>query len=232
MAGKIRTFSHVTAGGIVAFMVDVRGPGAPAENGGAAESLAARPIRGQAVLTKEDFTSAWIGIPQFRYTIVWVGVMGAAVLAMFLITSRDASNPIAFIASPLIVGALAVGLLRGRSRWAENALKSADGKAVDYVFDDYGFQTTSPGRDARLEWRTLHRGLEIKDAFVIYTNPQIVTVVPKRAFSSADQDRLRRELATRIPRPSSQGGALKKALLLWLALIVAFLAIWQFLNTH
>jgi hypothetical protein len=61
-------------------------------------------------------------------------------------------------------------------------------------------------------------------------SPQIFVLVPKRAFTDADQARLRAELTARVPVHKSPGGGAKRVVILWLALVLVFLGIWQLLS--
>jgi hypothetical protein len=205
-----------------------QGPGfdtPPAAIDGVRDAFAGQPIRGEAVLRIEDFKSAWFAMPQVRKMIAWY--LSVAVCTPLLIwTATEAPNSVVAIAIPIIFCAAVYGLLRGRRRWAEASLRGHDG-TVEYLFDHYGYQLKAPGRESRSEWSKLHGHLELAEAFLVYITPNLLTLVPKRAFAAADQVRLRQELEARIPRrPASYRGVLK-LLLAWLLLTLVFLAVWQ-----
>ena len=80
-----------------------------------------------------------------------------------------------------------------------------------------------------MAWAAVHAQVVTKGAFLLYPSAQICVVVPKRAFAEADQLRLAKELEARVA-PLKRGGGAVRALVLWVVLIVAFLALWQFLD--
>jgi hypothetical protein len=57
-------------------------------------------------------------------------------------------------------------------------------------------------------------------------NPSVRVLVPKRAFAAPDIPRVRALLAAHAERRSPMN-PFRRILLLWVLLIVAFLAIWQ-----
>ncbi len=195
-----------------------------------ADDLAGHPIRGEAQLTADDFKAVWAAVPQVQRTIAWLAVL-VVLLPTFIWLRADGRNPIILGAIPICLMAVAFGVYRGRGRWAEGALSGSHGKPVEYLFDGEAFQVKAPGRDSRAEWATLRGHVEVKGAFLIYMSPQIFVLVPKRAFTAADQARLGAELRARVPPYRAPGGGAKKLLLLWLALVLVFLGIWQLLNT-
>jgi len=90
-------------------------------------------------------------------------------------------------------------------------------------------------RQHRLAWAGLARSIDTAQAFLVYTTPRTLLIVPKRAFADADVLTLRNMLAERVtaqPAPTGGllGGSVTRVLVLWAALIVAFLAVWHFLD--
>lgn len=161
-----------------------------------------------------------------RKSIAWFAVTALGTPLLIWNTIEEGPGSAMAVAIPAIAVALGFGLFRGRKRWAEAALEGHSGNA-EYLFDDYGYHVTLPGRDSRLAWSTLHRSIEIADAFLIYTTPQLFTCVPKRAFAAGDQARLREALQARIPRRPEPRGRVLKVVLLWVVLLVAFMVIWE-----
>jgi hypothetical protein len=106
------------------------------------------------------------------------------------------------------------------------------GGPTTFCFDDYGFSSESKLRQHRLAWASLSRARETPEAFLVYTTPLTVLIVPKRAFSESDVATLRRWLPERItakPLPPTGGLRGRGTLLLWVVLVVTFLSIWHFL---
>jgi hypothetical protein len=210
-------------------MVDAEGAaGAPARaDGGDANRLEERPIRGQTSLRIEDFKSAWFAQPQMRWLVLY-GVAVVVFMPLMVWTSSPEGFEPTFLVPPLLIVALGFGVIKGRARWAQAALQGYGGGTVEYLFDANGFQLQAPGRESRVEWATLHRHLETKEAFLIYHTPQLLNVVPKRAFVTADQARLREELAARV-QSGKRGGGVGRTVVVVLVLAIAYVVAWQFL---
>jgi len=198
------------------------------------DAFEGRVIEGHVALTEEDFSSAWRFLPQMRSMVavsIWIVVLIPGLASVSAAWMGGRAWPYG-VGALLCGGALAFGLRRGRARWARSSLELLRGsEGVLFRFDDKGFLLKSPGRESQLAWDTLYRCIETVSAFLIYTAPQVVAVVPKRAFTPAEQADLQALLRERI-RPAPLAGVFRpgRLLLLWLALVIAFLAIWQFLN--
>jgi hypothetical protein len=121
-----------------------------------------------------------------------------------------------------------------RRAWTKQAFANVGGQTT-FRFDDYGFTWESSLRQHRLAWASLARALETPTAFLVYPSPQTVLIVPKRAFTDADVAVLSRLLRERITlKPAPKAGLFAnrawRTVLLWVVLVVTFLAIWQFLD--
>jgi hypothetical protein len=193
-------------------------------------SLLDNPIRGSAEPRVEDYQAVWGQAPAMRRAAGWLLVMVVGMPVAFSL--RKGFDPLVLLAIPVLLAAGAFGIWRGRRSWSEAMFRSVGGMAIEYFFDGQGYQTRTPGREGRAEWGTLHGFAETPAAFLLYVSPHIFHLVPKRAFPEADQARLSAELRARV-KPLGKGpSGLKKALVLWVVLIVAYLAIWQFLGHH
>ncbi len=186
-------------------------------------------IRGHTALRESDFTAVWFKLPQVRNSAAYLGGSALLVPLVYWQSVRGNAGPMPLLAIPIVFAALGYGLRQGRKRWAAAALTSSRGnEGVEYLFDEQGFHVKAPGREARIAWDVLYRHLETETAFVLFTTPQIVTVLPKRAFAEVDQERLRSEFARRIPvHPAGNMRAFAKTFGTWLLLVLAFLVLWQ-----
>jgi len=197
-------------------------------SGGA--NLAENPIRGSAEPRVEDYQAVWGQAPAMRRAAVWLLVIVVGMPVVFSL--RSGFDPLVLLAIPVLLAAGAFGIWRGRRSWSEAMFKSAGGMPVEYFFDGQGYQTRAPGREGRAEWGTLHAFAETPAAFLLYVSPHIFHLVPKRAFPEADQARLSAELRARVKPLAKSPSGLKKTLVLWIVLIVAYLVIWQLLGKH
>jgi hypothetical protein len=187
-------------------------------------------IEGQVELTLSDFSSAVPHLPGFKRGWQVPAILVGALLVFNLI------NPMP-LTSLLPAGFMAVLLLYfqvlGRKAWAKRAFSDLGGGVSKFRFDDYGLSVESSLRQHRLAWVSLAQKLETPESFVVFSTPQTLFVIPKRAFKVEQVDALRQLCLSRIvPRPEhAPPGSPKRLLFAWLAVIIAFLAIWHFLNT-
>jgi len=203
------------------------------------------PIVGRVELTTEDFTSVWAILPQNRGAFMRFGLWLVVIPIFWLIFSwlntgangEPTSLPWTVMASPVAAMVLiAFAVFRSRNVWAKNAVADLRGaEGVEFRFDATGFSFNPPGRQLQHAWSTLYRWLETARAFVIYTGPINVIVVPKRAFAAAEQARLRELFRQLVPNRPLRGAEVGRPIVrtvgVWLVLVIVFLALWQFLDS-
>jgi hypothetical protein len=200
------------------------------------ESLDGVVVAGEATLTEADYLATWDAVPQFRplkAIRIWLFVMvlmGLQTLHFF------EGAPIGWVTAvlPLLfVGALLVGVARGKRTFARNVISDMGGGQISYRFSDEGFGIQTPRAKSVVAWESLAELIERPAYFLVFTAPQQFVLVAKRAFSADDVETLRQMLGERIVKKPLRGVPPKNAgrtLMMWVALIVAFLVIWQFLG--
>jgi hypothetical protein len=99
-------------------------------------------------------------------------------------------------------------------------------------FSPDGFEITTPASYSRANWSIIHRFLEGPTAFVLYASEAVVHVIPKSALRGDDVNALRALLTSRIIARKKPSLASRFAWVgvLWVVLILMFLAMWQFLQ--
>src|SRR5450432_941069 len=94
------------------------------------------PLVGHTKLTVEDFTTVWTRLPHTRSVAVrlflWVLAFPFFALVTAILNGQASGEPIQLpwlygVVPVLLGGALAFGLWRGRTRWAENAVADLRG---------------------------------------------------------------------------------------------------------
>jgi hypothetical protein len=112
---------------------------------------------------------------------------------------------------------------------------TAEERRLDYRLTKDGFDTVGKKGRTRIRWPAIHRFAEGPDSFVIQASETMRTVIPKRAFAGDDIPTVRAMLTEWVtPRPSTQKpatGRRVKTVVLWMVLVVLFLAVWQFVST-
>ena len=192
-------------------------------------------IVGEADVTDADLRHALSQMPGARRLWVWLALM--AVFTLVYIGLRPEGfdrDALLTMLLPMAFAVVAASYFQvaGRRAWVKQALTNVGGPTT-FRFDDYGFSSESKLRQHRLAWASLSRARETPAAFLVYTTPRTILIVPKRAFPEAHVARLGRWLSERItakPLPPTGGLGGRGVLLLWVVLIVTFLSIWHFLS--
>ncbi len=190
-----------------------------------------RVIVGQTRFTRDDFLNARRSLPGAKVLFVFVPIIFGITLLNGFMSHEESVSP-SLLITPMILAAIFVFTLsRGARRWADKAFTELHGgDDVTYRFDRHGLAVETSKRQVKVLWEVLHRALETKLAFLVYTSSNTAEIVPKRAFAASDLETLRRWFKRRIQaRP--QPRILRNAILLWIVLIFAFFLVWQFLDT-
>jgi len=187
-------------------------------------------IEGALELTPSDFSSAVGHLPGFKRPWLLPAIWGGALLVFNLISAMPLTSLLPAI---FVVVLFSYFQWLNRRAWAKRAFSDLGGGVTKFRFDDYGLSVESSLRQHRLAWVSLARQLETPESLVVFTTPQTLFVIPKRAFKADQVDALRQLCLSRIvQRPEhATAGSPKRLLFAWLALIIAFLAIWHFLNS-
>lgn len=191
-------------------------------------------IEGATRLTEADFLEASAHIPAFKRTRTY----GLLLPAMWLVvagTSAMGATSMSELALPLVLsGSFTFGiaflLLRLAPRsWAKRASADTGPGKIDFRIDAVGLSVNSALRQAQLAWPALAGYAESGSAFIVYTSPQTVFVIPKRAFEDTELGRVRQMLAERLS-PKQGSSRLFVRLALGSIVVVAFLTIWHMLS--
>jgi len=136
---------------------------------------------------------------------------------------------IGIVIAAAVIGWLVWPLLFGSRARRSIANKSDADLTFTWRFSPDWVEITTRDTYARLRWSAIHRFLEGPKSFVVYTGETVAQVIPKRALGSEGVEALRAVFTSRItPRgkpPRAPGTSL-----LWVLLVLMFLAVWQFLQ--
>ena len=123
-----------------------------------------------------------------------------------------ALSGIVFIATmPAIAATVALVVASATAAWYGTKVKIVrsaiarygrtweDRRHVEVEITEDLFRVTDRAGELRLAWEMILHWRETQDDFLIYTNPEAVHAIPKRAFSSAEQEvTLRQLLSDRV----------------------------------
>ncbi len=160
--------------------------------------------------------------------------LAPAWMAMFGFIS-SLSAPAAWqIGQTIVAGAFGWGIASVRV-WADArrslANKTESERTLTYAFSAAGVEITSALTYSRVKWPAVHRFGEGSKVFALNLSEAVVQVIPKRALQAADIDALRAMFKTYITPRKRRSGAGMVMIGLWVVLVLAFLAVWQFLNS-
>jgi hypothetical protein len=111
-------------------------------------------------------------------------------------------------------------------------VKAGDNQIL-YRFDAEGGTVRASGATSTFAYRVLTRVRESATTLHLTFGSGATTLIPKRAFSPADLARLQALLAQYVKNEKTTGsGRALKLVFVWLALVFAFVVIWQFLNAR
>lgn len=192
------------------------------------------PIEGAARLTEADFLEVSALVPAFKRTRTY-GLLLPATWLVVAGTSAMGATSTSELVMPLVLsGSFTFGiaflLLRLAPRsWAKRASADTGLGRIDFRLDAQGLSVDSALRQVQLGWPALSGYAESGNAFIVYTSPQTVFVIPKRAFEEAELGRVRRMFAERLS-PKQGSNRLFLRLALGGVVVVAFLTIWHMLS--
>jgi hypothetical protein len=150
-----------------------------------------------ATVRAEELRTVWFALPHARGRLVRTGVIIALLVLMFASSARVTLDAVAFASGLVLMSGF--GMFLGRSSFVKTVLNGSEERSLEYLFDDHGCCVTSDADESRTAWAEFERQIQTNHWYVLFTSPESLTAVPKRAFSTHDQGVLARELAARIP---------------------------------
>lgn len=194
------------------------------------------PIVSHLELEKSDFLAMWDAVPEAR-SLRWMVFAMVAVMVVTLsfvapdLWASAANAALLLLCSAAAVGAMLIGIMRGKRKMAERALEDLGG-AIELEFSDGGMCFRTKLRQGEIAWGAMKRSLETASHFFVYTGTQMLMPVPKRGFSDADVAVLRRMLVERA-NLNAKAKRLPPGLarlLLSVIVLVVFLSLWNHLS--
>lgn len=184
-------------------------------------------IVGRATLTVADVQGAFAGRTGTRLLVVFV-VLSLAMLGVTLLVGGTKMLP-GLVVLPFFLGL--VWYFRRVQAKTVLASKSEMDLTHSYELDSDGYRISSHNSASRATWSTLYTFQETADAFLLFQNPTVRIIIPKRAFAANDIPRIQKLLAACVHRRRPGGGP-ARVLVLWVVLIIAFVAIYHLVGTQ
>lgn len=191
-------------------------------------------IVGQTDVGEADLKQAQARLPgNRRWWLMPVLMVASMLLYVALTPSAVTTHTVLVFVLPVSFAALGITYFQiaVRRAWVKQALANIGGPTT-YRFDDFAFSSESKLRQHRLAWAALARTVETPEAFLIYTTPQTLLIIPKRAFSDTDVAALRGLLPERVKQQPLATGRIsgRVTLLVWVVVLTVFLSIWHFFS--
>ncbi|HEY5961434.1 MAG TPA: YcxB family protein [Polyangiaceae bacterium] len=184
-------------------------------------------MSGEVVLSLADVEAGLSALPRAKIakTISWVGA--AAVIGMVAYRWMEGRDRTALV----MIGALLLVLLvtnrNPARRIAKRVYASLDdaSRRMRITVDDEGFRVATNGNESLLPWSDVRRCVDSRTVFVVFVSQHDAQILPKRAFSDADQRRIRELSKSKILERNEPWltPELRKRMLLWLAV---FAVVW------
>jgi Mn2+/Fe2+ NRAMP family transporter len=191
-------------------------------------------------LTAEDIDRAFADNPVQRKTRRW-SLLFLAILPLAYVatgtrsyTSGEAlSSALLFFVLPMVFAvALFLFFLRlARPGPRTLATFRDEDRRQTYRFERDAFEVRTGTTQARVAYRGLHAFTDGKDALLLFTRPNVMHLVPKRVLSLEELERVTGWLRAGV-EPPQRTFPLVRVLVIWVVLIVAFLAIWLVLTPN
>jgi hypothetical protein len=191
-------------------------------------------INGSIAITEADLVQGIAALSAyFRLRWFLIAVFGVMILALG--ASGMAGSGSQWAPSGAVFGFLCVWAFiapkLGARKILRGLVKAGDNQVL-YRFDAEGGTIRASGSSTTFAYRVLTRVRESPTTLLLTVGTASTSIVPKRAFSPDDLARLQQLLAANVKAENLRGSrnALKIALV-WVVLVVVFVAVWQFLSS-
>jgi hypothetical protein len=158
------------------------------------------PIFGSARLSEAELREALVRTaPLLRHRWLFLAACtGLGVLTTRMSDHHPRGWVLDFLPATIATAVLFVILLRAPGTSARKMLKTLGDSDIDYRFDDQGVTIRASGTSSTVSYRVISRFRETERTFLVYTSPGLANIVPKRAFSAADQQAVRALLEAHV----------------------------------
>jgi len=188
------------------------------------------PIVGLTTVTADDLVPAIALLPLFRQRWIFLAAAGGLVLMFMLLNNGPPAGLIPFIVFTTLFQAF---MFLGPRYLARRSITTMSSHIVRYRLDPDEIGISNAGTTVTRRWDLLERYVETGSAFLIWVGPSAIQIVAKRAFAPHELAWLRAQLASSAGRRAGRPRAPSRSLrlgLLWAALVMAFLVMWQLLQ--
>lgn len=186
-------------------------------------------VEGRVEYVEADFADAYAALPQSRRARVLFPLILVLLLGPVIAGERLESS---LVRLALVVFVWWYAFTRGRREFIRRALADfgpTGPRTATFRFDEFGVSFETALRTGRTAWSVIWSHRETERAFLVFLNAATPLVVPKRAFSEADQKSIAAELTSRVTATNSRRERKLTIALVLLAILVV-VALFVFLS--
>lgn len=187
-------------------------------------------VEGRLELTEADVLHALQSMPERRFGAAAVYVFATLVLlGIGWVQGFDPAiwMSLGFVAVLLVFTNLGSTRLQARRFFKDI---DADKRETTYVFTPTALEVTTKNSHVKQDYEALKRFVLMPHTLLLYSSSSVAQIVPLRAFDPTDRERVIGWVRAQVKPSPKVPLALKRTVGLWVVLVVAFVAIWWFLN--
>jgi len=188
------------------------------------------PIIGLTTVTADDLVPAIVLLPLFRQRWLFLGAAGALVVMFTVMNGGQPAGLVPFIAFTALFQGF---MFLGPRYLARRSIATMSSHIVRYRLDPDEIAISNAGTTVTRRWDVLEQFVETGGAFLIWVGPSAIQIVAKRAFAPHELAWLRAQLASHAGRRTASRRTQARWVrmgLLWAALVVVFLLVWQLMQ--
>jgi len=187
-------------------------------------------VTGETTLGHADMVHAVLALPFFKQR--WLYLACAALLVAVNVAMSGSGGSTLESFAPFLgfTGLFAAFLFAGPHLFARRTVVAMVDPSVRYDLSERAISVATKGTCVTWSWDEVGSFREEASVFLLWLRRGGVHVIPKRAFSPAGSDWLHDKLGRDVARHDKGIKRRARWVLLWLALVILFLAVWQILS--
>jgi hypothetical protein len=187
-------------------------------------------LTGETALVPADLVHAILVLRLFRYRWLYLACAGLLVVIYIVMSGPGGATLESFAPFLVFTVVFAAFLFAGPHVFARRAISAMPDPTVHWEIGEDALTIATRGTSVTWSWEQITAFHEKASVFLLWVRPGSVQAIPKRAFAPDGVAWLRAKLERAIvPRRKGRGRRVRWVLL-WLALVILFLVVWQLLS--
>ena len=187
-------------------------------------------VEGRVELTEADVLHALQSMPERRFGVLTTYLLAA--VALSAVGFMKGFDPILWVTTAFVAVLLVFTNLSSTRLQARRFFKDidTDKRETAYVFTPLGLEITTKNSHVKQDYDALKRYVLKPHTLLLYSSSSVAQIIPLRAFSPADRERVIAWVQAQVKLSPKVPNMLARTAIIWLVLVVTFLAIWWSLN--